>query len=71
MYRAGPSRPELHLCYFSRSCCVRMILGVIEEDLIEDGRSPEYIPELALNAAQPLRSNRSTQKESLTSLVHV
>jgi hypothetical protein len=34
-----------------------MVIGA-ERDLIDEGRSPEYIPELVLIAAQPLRSNR-------------
>jgi hypothetical protein len=29
-----------------------------ERDLTKEGRTPEYIPELALITAQPLRSNR-------------
>jgi len=33
-----------------------MVIGA-ERDLIDEGRSPEYIPELALIATQPLCSN--------------
>src|SRR5271169_1657476 len=43
-----------------------MVIGA-ERDLIDVGRSPEYIPELVLIVTQPLRSN-SIPAESINQL---
>jgi hypothetical protein len=57
----SPQTWELHAHYpsepiLSEASVERCIVIGAERDLIDDGRSPEYILELALLATQPLRS---------------